>query len=80
MLDIQTAMRRADEISKLGLGVTAPNPIVGAVILSDSGEIISEGFHHREDGGKHAEVAAIQAAGTRASGATLILTLEQCNH
>ena len=73
-------MRRADEISKLGLGVTAPNPIVGAVILSDSGEIISEGFHHREDGGKHAEVIALQGAGTKANGATLILTLEPCNH
>ncbi len=73
-------MRRADEISKLGLGVTSPNPIVGAVILSDSGEIISEGFHHREDGGKHAEVIALQGAGTKANGATLILTLEPCNH
>ncbi len=79
-MDISTAMRRADEISKLGLGVTSPNPIVGAVILSDSGEIISEGFHHREDGGKHAEVIALQGAGTKANGATLILTLEPCNH
>ncbi len=79
-MDISTAMRRADEISKLGLGVTSPNPIVGAVILSDSGELVSEGFHHREDGGKHAEVIALQEAGARASGATLILTLEPCNH
>ncbi len=80
LVDISAAMRRADELSKLGLGVTAPNPIVGAVILSDSGEIVSEGFHHREDGGKHAEVVALQAAGAKANGATLILTLEPCNH
>jgi diaminohydroxyphosphoribosylaminopyrimidine deaminase/5-amino-6-(5-phosphoribosylamino)uracil reductase len=80
LVDIQTAMRRADEISELGLGVTAPNPIVGAVILSNSGELIGEGFHHREDGGKHAEVAALQAAGAKANGATLVLTLEPCNH
>ena len=80
LVDISTAMRRANELSKLGLGLTAPNPIVGAVILSSSGELIAEGFHHREDGGKHAEVVALQSAKEKASGATLILTLEPCNH
>ncbi|MFM8964869.1 MAG: bifunctional diaminohydroxyphosphoribosylaminopyrimidine deaminase/5-amino-6-(5-phosphoribosylamino)uracil reductase RibD, partial [Actinomycetota bacterium] len=48
--------------------------------MSNSGELIGEGFHHREDGGKHAEVAALQAAGAKANGATLVLTLEPCNH
>jgi diaminohydroxyphosphoribosylaminopyrimidine deaminase/5-amino-6-(5-phosphoribosylamino)uracil reductase len=80
LVDISTAMRRANELSKLGLSVSAPNPIVGAVILSHSGELIGEGFHHREDGGKHAEVVALNAAGDKANGATLVLTLEPCNH
>ena len=80
MTDLSTLMRRADQLSKLGLGKTAPNPIVGALVVGNQGELISEGFHHREDGGKHAEVAALQAAGAKASGATLILTLEPCNH
>jgi len=80
LVDISTAMRRADQLSKLGLGVTAPNPIVGAVILNQSGELIGEGLHHREDGGKHAEVVALQAAGDKARGATLALTLEPCSH
>ena len=80
MVDITTAMRHADELSKLGLGVTSPNPIVGAVILSSSGALISEGFHHRGDGGKHAEVLALEAAGDKAQNATLVLTLEPCDH
>ena len=46
MIDAVSAMRRANEISKLGLGKSAPNPIVGAVIIGDDGQIISEGFHH----------------------------------
>ena len=80
MTDLATLMRRADQLSKLGLGKTAPNPIVGALVVDDQGEVISEGFHHREVGGKHAEKVALEAAGARAQGATLIITLEPCNH
>ena len=79
-LELSTAIRRANEISNFGLGVTAPNPIVGAVLLDSRGELIAEGFHHRGNGGKHAEVIAIEAAGNRTAGATLVLTLEPCNH
>ena len=80
MTHLPTLMRRADQLSKRGLGKTAPNPIVGALVVDDQGEVISEGFHHREVGGKHAERVALEAAGARAQGATLIITLEPCNH
>jgi diaminohydroxyphosphoribosylaminopyrimidine deaminase/5-amino-6-(5-phosphoribosylamino)uracil reductase len=80
MLNAESAMRRANEISKLSLGKSAPNPIVGAVIIGDDGQIISEGFHHSQGGGAHAEVVALSKAGQRANGATLFVTLEPCNH
>lgn len=70
-------MRLAIMASQRGLGKTAPNPIVGAVILNADGNLISEGFH---DGGDHAEVNAIKNAGTIAPGATIFITLEPCNH
>jgi diaminohydroxyphosphoribosylaminopyrimidine deaminase/5-amino-6-(5-phosphoribosylamino)uracil reductase len=80
MIDAVSVMRRANEISKLGLGKSAPNPIVGAVIIGDDGQIIGEGFHHSQDGGAHAEVVALDKAGVNAIGATLFVTLEPCNH
>jgi diaminohydroxyphosphoribosylaminopyrimidine deaminase/5-amino-6-(5-phosphoribosylamino)uracil reductase len=76
MEDIE-AMQLAIVASRRGLGRTAPNPIVGAVILDDHGNLISEGFH---DGGDHAEVDAIKNAGTIAPGSTIYITLEPCNH
>ena len=80
MINESKAMQRALELSELGLGLTAPNPIVGAVIVEDSGDIIGEGFHQRANNGAHAEVIALNAAGKKAEGATLVLTLEPCNH
>jgi diaminohydroxyphosphoribosylaminopyrimidine deaminase/5-amino-6-(5-phosphoribosylamino)uracil reductase len=80
MVDTTSAMRRADNLSKLGLGITAPNPIVGALVLNPNGDVVGEGFHQRENGGKHAEVVALEMAGPQAEGGTLILTLEPCNH
>src|SRR5688572_3276347 len=71
-------MARALELAQLGLGQTAPNPMVGAVIVSN-GEIVGEG-HHARAGEPHAEVVAIAAAGDRARGATLYVNLEQCSH
>lgn len=59
-------------------GKPSPNPIVGAVIVKD-GELVASAFHAKA-GGDHAEVAAIRLAGEKASGATLYVTLEPCNH
>lgn len=57
-------------------GWTSPNPVVGAVVARD-GEVISTGFH-RGPGEAHAEVVALAAAGERARGADLFVTLEPC--
>lgn len=71
-------MARALKLAQLGLGQTAPNPMVGAVLVNN-GEIVGEGYHARA-GEAHAEVVAINAAGDRAKGATLYVNLEPCNH
>ncbi|MDE3152542.1 MAG: bifunctional diaminohydroxyphosphoribosylaminopyrimidine deaminase/5-amino-6-(5-phosphoribosylamino)uracil reductase RibD [Gemmatimonadota bacterium] len=71
-------MRRALELAREGWGQTAPNPMVGAVVVRD-GTVVGEGFHARF-GGPHAEVAALAAAGERARGAELYVTLEPCAH
>ena len=71
-------MRRALELAERGWGQTAPNPLVGAVIVRDD-VVVGEGWHQRF-GNAHAEVNALEAAGPAASGATLYVTLEPCNH
>jgi diaminohydroxyphosphoribosylaminopyrimidine deaminase / 5-amino-6-(5-phosphoribosylamino)uracil reductase len=76
--DDRAYMRRALELARRGWGQTAPNPMVGAVVVRD-GVIVGEGFHGRF-GEEHAEVAALSAAGARARGATLYVTLEPCAH
>ncbi|WP_329130063.1 bifunctional diaminohydroxyphosphoribosylaminopyrimidine deaminase/5-amino-6-(5-phosphoribosylamino)uracil reductase RibD [Streptomyces sp. NBC_01476] len=73
------AMRRAVALSARALGATAPNPVVGCVILDAAGEPAGEGWH-RKAGGPHAEVHALAAAGERARGGTALVTLEPCNH
>jgi diaminohydroxyphosphoribosylaminopyrimidine deaminase/5-amino-6-(5-phosphoribosylamino)uracil reductase len=73
------AMRRAVELSARALGDTAPNPVVGCVVLDASGAVAGEGWHRRA-GGPHAEVEALAAAGPRAAGGTAVVTLEPCNH
>ena len=60
-------------------GRTSPNPQVGAVVTSRTGEVLGEGWHRR-CGDDHAEVMALAAAGPRARGADLWVTLEPCNH
>jgi len=71
-------MRRAIDLARGGWGQTHPNPLVGAVIVTDD-EVVGEGFHSRF-GEAHAEVEAIRQAGDRARGATLYVTLEPCAH
>jgi diaminohydroxyphosphoribosylaminopyrimidine deaminase/5-amino-6-(5-phosphoribosylamino)uracil reductase len=74
----EAAMSRALELAERGWGQVQPNPLVGAVIVRD-GVIVAEGFHAKY-GDRHAEAVALAAAGARAKGATLFLTLEPCNH
>jgi diaminohydroxyphosphoribosylaminopyrimidine deaminase/5-amino-6-(5-phosphoribosylamino)uracil reductase len=71
-------MRRALQLASRGWGQTAPNPMVGAVVVRD-GRVVGEG-HHERYGDAHAEVNALTAAGDMARGATLFVTLEPCRH
>lgn len=73
------AMRRARDLARRGTSTVAPNPVVGCVVLTNDGTVVGEGWHERP-GGPHAEVAALRAAGSRASGATAVVTLEPCRH
>ena len=72
------SLERALELAKRGRGTTYPNPVVGAVVVRD-GEVVGEGWHQRK-GEPHAEVIALAAAGERAKGATLFVTMEPCAH
>src|SRR5215218_2884295 len=71
-------MARALKLAERGLFTATPNPRVGCVLVQD-GAVIGEGWHERA-GGPHAEVVALQAAGTRSRGATAYVTLEPCHH
>jgi diaminohydroxyphosphoribosylaminopyrimidine deaminase/5-amino-6-(5-phosphoribosylamino)uracil reductase len=71
-------MLRAIELARRGEGLVEPNPMVGCVIVRD-GVVVGEGWH-RQFGGPHAEVHALAAAGERAKGATMVVTLEPCCH
>jgi len=71
-------MRQAIRLAKMAEGRTSPNPLVGAVVVRD-GVIVGRG-HHKKAGTPHAEVHALNEAGTAARGATLYVTLEPCNH
>jgi diaminohydroxyphosphoribosylaminopyrimidine deaminase / 5-amino-6-(5-phosphoribosylamino)uracil reductase len=71
-------LARALELAERGRGTTRPNPVVGAVVVND-GEVVGEGWHEWK-GGPHAEVVALQAAGDRARGSALYLTMEPCAH
>lgn len=71
-------MRRALQIAELGWGQTAPNPMVGAVVVAGD-DVAGEGYHARF-GEAHAEIVALRAAGALAQGATVYVTLEPCAH
>jgi len=72
------SLERALELAERGRGTTHPNPVVGCVVAA-GGEVVGEGWHERK-GGPHAEVVALGAAGARARGATVYVTLEPCSH
>lgn len=69
-------MARALELARRGWGDTAPNPMVGAVMVR-GGRIVGEGWHRR-DGAAHAEIECLLSAGENAKGATIYVTLEPC--
>ncbi len=73
------AMARAVQLAEMGAGTVLPNPVVGCVLLSPTGEVVGEGFHQHA-GGPHAEILALAQAGDAARGATALVTLEPCNH
>lgn len=72
-------IRRALELARAGVGLVAPNPAVGAVVVDASGREVGTGTH-TYDGVKHAEILALEQAGERARGGTLYLNLEPCSH
>ena len=74
----QQMMSRAIALAKRGRYTTAPNPMVGCVIVNN-GEIVGEGYHYQA-GQPHAEVFALRQAQQRAQGATVYVTLEPCSH
>ena len=71
-------MARAVELARRAIASADPNPSVGCVIVND-GAVVGEGFTQRA-GGKHAEIEALDAAGVRARGATVYVSLEPCAH
>ena len=72
------SLDRALELAESSVGVAYPNPTIGAVVVA-GGEIVGEGVTE-PFGGRHGEVVALEAAGDRARGATLYVTMEPCAH
>jgi diaminohydroxyphosphoribosylaminopyrimidine deaminase/5-amino-6-(5-phosphoribosylamino)uracil reductase len=71
------SLRRALDLAAAAKGRAYPKPTVGAVLVRD-GELVGDGV--TEAGGRHAETVALEAAGERARGATMYVTLEPCAH
>ena len=77
-MDDVAYMRQAVALARRGTGWTAPNPLVGAVVVKD-GKVIGRGYHAR-CGGLHAERAALADCTVSPRGATMYVTLEPCCH
>ncbi len=71
-------MNRCLDLARTAQGQTAPNPMVGAIVVQND-QIIGTGFHPGA-GQPHAEVFALRAAGQKTHGATIYVSLEPCNH
>ena len=72
-------MKLCLELAEEGASKVSPNPMVGAVVLDKDGNQVGHGYH-KEYGGPHAEIFALQRAGEKASGGTLYINLEPCCH
>jgi diaminohydroxyphosphoribosylaminopyrimidine deaminase / 5-amino-6-(5-phosphoribosylamino)uracil reductase len=71
-------LREALSLARKGIALASPNPMVGAVIVSEH-RVVGRGYHTWE-GVKHAEILALEQAGEDAKGATVYVTLEPCSH
>lgn len=78
-VDDQELMARAIELAGTVRCTTSPNPWVGAVVVDRAGAVVGEGATEPPPG-RHAEAVALAAAGGRAAGGTLYVTLEPCAH
>ncbi|MGH9669357.1 MAG: bifunctional diaminohydroxyphosphoribosylaminopyrimidine deaminase/5-amino-6-(5-phosphoribosylamino)uracil reductase RibD [Terriglobales bacterium] len=76
--DDERFMREALALAREGIGLTSPNPCVGAVVVRE-GKVAGRGSY-TYDGVKHAEVLALDQAGAEARGSTLYVNLEPCSH
>jgi diaminohydroxyphosphoribosylaminopyrimidine deaminase/5-amino-6-(5-phosphoribosylamino)uracil reductase len=76
----QHMMTIALALARRGLGRVAPNPSVGAVVADEAGEIVIARGVTQPGGRPHAEAVALAAAGERARGQTIYVTLEPCSH
>src|SRR5205809_338510 len=72
-------LRQALALAKIQQGFCSPNPAVGAVIVSEAGDVLATGYH-MGPGLAHAEVDALQKLNGKAPGATTYITLEPCCH
>lgn len=71
-------MKKTLKLARRGLGMTSPNPAVGALVVK-GGQVVGSGYHKRA-GAPHAEIEALSQAGEAARDATLYVNLEPCNH
>ena len=80
MINYEKLMKKCINLAKKGRGKTAPNPLVGCVVLDKNNKIISTGYHHKY-GENHAERDALLKLtdGSEKDG-TLVVNLEPCSH
>ncbi|MDD3419068.1 MAG: bifunctional diaminohydroxyphosphoribosylaminopyrimidine deaminase/5-amino-6-(5-phosphoribosylamino)uracil reductase RibD [Candidatus Gastranaerophilales bacterium] len=72
-------MQKCINLAKTAQGKVSPNPMVGAIVLDKDGNIVGEGYHPKY-GEAHAEVFALNQAGEKAKGGTIIVNLEPCSY
>jgi diaminohydroxyphosphoribosylaminopyrimidine deaminase/5-amino-6-(5-phosphoribosylamino)uracil reductase len=77
--DDELFLKQAMDIAARGQGLASPNPLVGAVIVDERGQVVGSGTHIYSEL-KHAEVLAIEQAGALSRGSTLYVNLEPCSH
>jgi len=76
---LNSLMQKCIKLAEKGEGQVSPNPLVGAIVLDKDGNIVGEGYHQKY-GEAHAEVNALNQAGEKARGGTIIVNLEPCSH